>query len=87
MVMDSYQWNTREKKKIAGIREVDTATSLASQAEALSKKINNFSITRMASVMHYEGSRGGHSQNDCPIVVRPSRLVKQLDFVGNAMSS
>ena len=64
---------------------MDTRTSLADQVEELSTKINNLSVIKVASVMHCEDCGGGHSQNDCPITVRPSGPTEQVDFVGNAI--
>ena len=61
MAMNNNQWNTHEKKMVDGIHEVDVATSLANQVEALSKKIVTLAAPRGASVMLCEGCGEGHS--------------------------
>ena len=37
VAMDSYQWNTCEKKKVAGIHKIEAVTALSAQVEALRK--------------------------------------------------
>ena len=36
MAMNSYQWNTRDRRKVAGIHDVDAVTSLVAYAETMS---------------------------------------------------
>ena len=78
MAMNSYQWNTHEKKKVTGFHEVDAVTSLATQVKLLSKKIDTLCVQRGASVMHCEGYGEGHSQNDCPIAIGSSGRIEQV---------
>jgi len=83
MAMNSYQWNTRDRKKMAEIHEVDAVTSLAAQVESLSKKLDVMASSRIAAITTCNGCGGGHASSDCPIAIVGTSKVEQVDFVDN----
>ena len=85
MAMNSYQWNTWDRKKVAGLHEIDAVTSLVAQVESLSKKLDTLTSPRVAAVTSCTGCGGGHAPSDCPISIGRTTSVEQVDFVGNAM--
>lgn len=84
--MNSYQWNTRDKKKNTSLHEnIDAVTSLAAQVKVLSKKLDTLTSPRMAAVINCESCGGGHNPVDCLISIDISTSIEQVDYVGNAM--
>jgi len=81
--MNSYQWNTRDRKKVAGIHEVDTVTSLAAQVASLSKKLDVMASAKVVAITTYHGCGGGHASRDCPISIGGASTVEEVDFVSN----
>jgi len=80
MAMNSYQWNTRDRNKVAGIHEVDAVTSLAAQVESLSKKLDVMASARVAAITMCNGCGGGHASSDCPIAIGGTSTVEEVNF-------
>lgn len=65
--------------------KVSEITALAAQVEALSQKIYNLSIQKLARVMACDTCGREHILTNCSIVKATHRPIEQLDFVGSAL--
>lgn len=85
--MNYYQWNSGGKlvAMLAGMIEVSEITALATQVEALSRKIDSLSTQKSATVMACDTCGEGHASLDCPIVRAMHGPIEQVDFICSAL--
>ena len=82
MAMNGYQWSTTRAKpdRATGLYGVDAIKTLATQLEALNRKVDKLTTSLSVSVMRCNICGGGHTVTDYSIIGGVAQT-KQVEFV------